>query len=101
MDPKEQVKQLEAALEGKEAQVTSLTEQVKELGSYRQEALNAREALAASEAKAEALEAEVASAKRAASEASSTAQAAVNKQGVAQAKLDAAQKIAEGVRALL
>lgn len=101
MDPKEQVKQLQAALEGKEAQVTGLTERVRELGAFRQEALDAREAIAKHTGSISELEDALAAARREASEAKAAVAALEAKRGVAESKLAAALKVAEGIKALL
>jgi chromosome segregation ATPase len=101
MDPKEQVEQLQAALEGKEAQVTGLTERVKELGAFRQEALDAREAIGKHLGRIAELEAAVNAAQREAAAAKSALEGAAAKVSADEKKVAAALKIAEGVRAIL
>lgn len=100
-DLKEQVGQLQAALEGKEAEVTGLTERVRELGAFRQEALDAREAVAQHLERIGALENALNAAQREASQARSELASIGAKTSSAEAKVAAAAKIAEGLKALL
>lgn len=101
MEAQEQVEQLQAALESKEAQVAGLHERVKELGAYRQEALDAREAISKHVARISELEDAVQAAKREAGEAKSVLAGIQAKNDAAQAKLEAAIKVSEGLKALL
>lgn len=101
MDPKEQVKQLEVALIDKEAQIRNLTERVSELGSFRQEALNTRGIAAEQEAKIRELETSLGRTQRELAEMKAAAASDGLKKDASEAKLAAALKVAEGIKALL
>jgi prefoldin subunit 5 len=100
-DYEAQVEQLSAVIEGKDAQITSLTEQVQGLGAFKAEAMNGRETIANLSAAKQELETALAAASKQAAENASAAKSAAASSGASQKKLDAAQKIAEGLKVLL
>lgn len=101
MDLEKQVGQLEAQLEGKDAEIRNLTDRVQELGAFKAEALNAREAIAEHLASLADLEGELARVKQEAATAVSEAKTGAAKAASSAKKVEAAQKMAEAVRVFL
>lgn len=96
-----QVEQLQAVIQGKESQITSLTEQVQSLGAFKSEALNSRDEISGLKAQVATLEADKAAAVKDAAAAKSAASLSELQDASAQKKLAAAQKVAEGLKELI
>lgn len=101
MDPKEQVKQLNAQLEQKQNEINSYAEQVKTLGAFKAEAMNGREKIASLEVKAADMERQLGVAVKQASDAASSASAAGTSAAVSAKKVSAAEDMAKAIKVLL
>jgi chromosome segregation ATPase len=101
LDAKEQVKQLRAALEQKEAEIAGKVEQIAGLGAFKAEALNARDKIAKLEADAAEKESALSAAVKAAAEAKSAAASAGSASAGSAKKVAAAEDLVKAIKVLL